>query len=157
MKGIGGHHRPYRGATNEWFTPPEILAALGKFDDDPCKPNEVNGLVRPWNGRVWLNPPYGPETGKWLLRLAEHGNGMAIIFARTETKMFFSSVWERATAVLFIRGRLHFYRANGERAKANSGAPSVLIAYGALNAQALINSKIPGYFVFLGRGHGFVQ
>jgi hypothetical protein len=45
-QGIGGHHRPYRGQTDEWLTPPEIIAALGQFDLDPCSP--IN-RVRPAN------------------------------------------------------------------------------------------------------------
>ena len=101
-KGIGGHQRAYEGRTDEWLTPPEILKAIGEFDLDPCSPInrpwntakkhytvEDNGLIQEWIGRVFLNPPYGPETGKWLQKLAEHGNGIALIFARTETDMFF--------------------------------------------------------------------
>lgn len=147
-KGIGGHTRPYRGISNEWFTPPEIIEALGPFDDDPCQPGQTNGLERPWRGRVWLNPPYGPDTGQWLRKLADHGNGIAIIFARTETQMFFREVWERAHGLLFLRGRLHFHKADGTRAKANAGGPSVLIAYGFPNARALRESKLAGSYVF---------
>jgi hypothetical protein len=98
---------------------------------------------------VWLNPPYGPETGKWLKRLADYGRGTALIFARTETEMFFSHGWERADAMLFLRGRLHFHRLNGERAKMNAGAPSVLIAYGAADAAALESAGLAGKFVRL--------
>lgn len=32
--------------TNEWLTPPSIIAALGEFDLDPCAPRAA---VRPWN------------------------------------------------------------------------------------------------------------
>ena len=80
---------------DEWLTPPEIIHALGCFDLDPCAPVvrpwptatrhytiEDNGLVQPWDGRIWCNPPYGTETGRWLARMAEHGNGIALIFAR---------------------------------------------------------------------------
>lgn len=105
-RGIGGHQRAYEGATESWLTPPAIIQALGEFDLDPCAclhqpwPTakghytiEDNGLLKAWAGRVWLNPPYGPETGRWLGRLAEHGNGIALVFARTETQMFFEHVW----------------------------------------------------------------
>lgn len=44
---------------------------------------------------------------------------------------------QQATAVLFIGGRLHFHYVDGKRAKANSGAPSVLIAYGMDDAAVL--------------------
>lgn len=161
-KGIGGHHRPHHGSTDEWLTPPEIVAALGAFDLDPSSPVhrpwptatqhftvEDDGLTRRWHGRVFLNPPYGPATGKWLARLAEHGDGIALIFARTETEMFHRYGWERADAMLFLRGRLHFHFVDGRRAKANAGAPSVLIAYGALNVRALKQSGLEGHLVEL--------
>src|SRR5690606_7612872 len=143
-------HQSQRMGKDEWLTPPDLLRELGPFDLDPCAPItrpwptadhhytiEDDGLSRPWFGRVWLNPPYGRETGRWLARLADHGNGLALIFARTETEMFFSHVWEQADTVLFLRGRLHFHHVDGIRAPANGGAPSVLIAYGAENARAL--------------------
>lgn len=74
------HERDARDGKDEWLTPPEIIRALGEFDLDPCAPivrpwdmakahyTELdNGLIRPWHGRVWLNPPlwyqYGPVAG----------------------------------------------------------------------------------------------
>lgn len=156
------HERPYRGNTNEWLTPPEIIRALGNFDLDPCSPSSRpwstakrhltkadDGLSATWYGRIWLNPPYGPDTGKWLKKLSEHGDGIALIFARTETAMFFDYVWERASAILFLRGRLHFHRPDGARAAGNSGAPSCLVAYGDENALTLANSGIEGKIVYL--------
>lgn len=35
---LTSHQRPVRGATNEWLTPPDLLATLGPFDLDPCSP-----------------------------------------------------------------------------------------------------------------------
>ena len=150
-----GGHQSAAMLKDEWLTPPEIIKSLGEFDLDPCAPInrpwdmanshytiEDNGLVQPWFGRVWLNPPYGLEAAKWLDRLADHGNGIALIFARTETRMFFDHVWGRADAVLFIEGRLHFHHVDGSRAKANSGAPSCLVAYGENNASRLIESGL---------------
>src|SRR5438445_818698 len=124
--GMGGHQRPYQGFSHDWYTPPEILRELGPFDYDPCTPT---GDTEPWKGHIWLNPPYGPYTGRWLDKLATHGDGIALVFARTETQWFRRHIWYEATALLFLYGRLHFYR-NGKRAKHNSGAPSVLVAYG---------------------------
>lgn len=162
-KGIGGHHRPNRGRTDEWLTPPPIITALGEFDLDPCSPVdrpwdtakthftiEDDGLLREWNGRVWLNTPYGPEVIKWMGRMAEHNHGTALIFARTETDAFHRYVWNRASAVLFLRGRLNFYSVKGERAKQNAGAPSCLIAYGQEDAIKLASSGIKGKFILIG-------
>ncbi len=161
-KGIGGHRNPHKGATDEWLTPPELVRVLGPFDLDPCSPVKRpwdtakmhytindNGLAKPWAGRVWLNPPYGPATGKWLARLADYGDGIALIFARTETRMFFMNVWNKADAVLFMEGRIHFYRPNGTKSLHNSGAPSVLVAYGSKNAQCLEHTMVAGKFIRL--------
>ncbi len=161
MSGMAGHEpADHRGGTNEWLTPPAILDALRPFDLDPCAPVnrpwdtaehhytiEDDGLSLPWEGRVWLNPPYGNETGKWLARLADHGNGIALIYARTETKTFFDHVWSRADALLFLEGRLTFHRPDGSIGP-NPGAASVLVAYGAANVWALSESNLPGAIVF---------
>lgn len=160
-KGIGSHQSA-KMVNDEWLTPPEIIKSLGEFDLDPCSPinrpwntakkhfNINNdGLSQNWEGRVFCNPPYGLEASKWLSKLAEHDNGIALIFARTETKMFFDYVWNNADALLFIEGRLYFHHVDGSRAKANAGAPSVLIAYGIENAKILKNSSIKGKFIQL--------
>lgn len=155
-----GSHQSATFCKDEWLTPPEIIKALGPFDLDPCAPIhrpwptaavhftiEDDGLLLPWRGFVWLNPPYGPHTGSWLDRLAEHGSGIALIFARTETETWFTHVWPRAKLILFLRGRLNFYHVSGKRARANAGAPSALVAYGATASNRLINSKLLGHFV----------
>lgn len=161
-RGIGGHHRSHRGATDEWLTPPNIIDALGVFDLDPCAPVkrpwntakrhytiDDDGLSKRWRGRVFLNPPYGPQTGAWLKRLADHGNGIALTFARTETRFFHDSGWRRATAMLFLEGRLNFYRPDGTRSDKNAGGPSVLIAYGRDNFWSLQTCGIKGRVIVL--------
>ena len=163
-KGIGGHTRAHRGATDDWITPPHIVEALGRFDLDPCAciPQpwpcadtsynvHDDGLARPWCGRLWLNPPYGRRAEPFLTRLAEHGDGVALLFARTETAMFHRYVWGKADGLLFLKGRLHFHRPDGTRASGNAGGPSVLIAYGAENVSSLKHSGLDGAFVPLAR------
>jgi len=143
-------HQSARMKNDEWLTPPEIVRACGEFDLDPCAPvvrpwdtarqhftKEDDGLALAWSGRVWCNPPFGREAIKWLRRLAAHGDGVALIPARTETVMFYETVWGAADAVLFIQGRPHFHYVDGRRAAANSGAPICLVAYGAGNVAAL--------------------
>jgi hypothetical protein len=154
-----GSHQSAAMKSDTWLTPPEIIRALGVFDLDPCCPKvmpwataekmlseSTDGLSVNWHGRVWLNPPYSREAVKWLRRLADHGRGTALVFARTETSWFFQTVWWRATAILFLEGRIHFHLADGTRAKANAGAPSCLVAYGDADAAQLFNSGIAGYF-----------
>ncbi len=142
--GMGGHQRA-NGVTDEWYTPPGIFDALGlTFDLDPCAPVggvpwiparrslsiDDNGLAAPWKGRVWLNPPYGAQTGQWLGKLADHGDGIALVFARTDTVWFQQSA-PRADALCLISGRIRFFDADGKPGRYTGGAPSVLLAYGA--------------------------
>lgn len=152
-----GSHQSARMLSDVWLTPPEIIDALGPFDLDPCactdRPwdtaakhytKEDDGLAQDWEGRVWMNPPYGAQAATWLERLAKHGDGIALVFARTETKMFFDWVWPKASALLFIKGRLYFRQPDGNKAKWTGGAPSVLIAYGDGAAEQLLSADVEG-------------
>lgn len=159
-----GEH-PYRArpeaATHVWLTPPEIIEALGTFDLDPCAAPSPRpwptagrhielptcGLAADWQGRVWLNPPYGPHTRAWLAKLAAHGDGIALVFARTDTRMFVESVWGKASGLLFVASRPHFHHTDGTRASGNSGGPLVLIAYGERNAAILRSCGIAGHYL----------
>ena len=164
LPGIGSHHSA-RVGTDEWLTPKFILDALGPFDLDPSTPTtqpwptaenrftaEDDGLAQPWshpNGTphfVWLNPPYS-EIDPWMERLADHGHGIALIFARTETAWWFNSIWGRASTVLFLRGRLHFCLPDGTSADANAGGPSALVGYGREARLRLTRCNLPGALV----------
>ena len=139
--------------SEEWLTPPELLKLLGPFDLDPCAPVErpwpmaknhytklENGLSKPWLGRVWLNPPYGRKTFDWLEKLSMHKDGVALIFARTETQGFHSQIWEKADSVFFFKGRLKFHHLSVEQGGA-ANAPSCLVSYSG-NDTAIIEKAI---------------
>jgi hypothetical protein len=161
-----GSHQSARSETDVWFTPPAIIEAVGgpeSFDLDPCSSvgrpwptarhhytPEGNGLILPWFGRVWMNPPYSnPLLTRFMGRMAEHDCGIALIFARTETDAFHRFVWGAASGLLFIRGRLNFHHIDGRQARKNGGAPSVLIAYGDDDRDILAEAPIDGTFVAL--------
>lgn len=144
---------------DEWLTPPDLIRSLGPFDLDPCAPVnrpwdtakrhftlKENGLAQPWVGRIWCNPPYGRQTPVWLDRLRRHGNGLALVFARVETRMFHDDVWPSADAIMFLKGRLAFFHLDGTSG-GHAGAPSCLIAYGRNNVNALRDSKLDGVLV----------
>lgn len=149
-----------------WLTPPYIIKALGPFDLDPCfsenRPWDTakhhyclptDGLFQPWFGRIWLNPPYGNKTFKWIKKLSEHPEGgIALIFARTETKGFHEFIWNKADAVFFFKGRLKFHLINGDLMGV-ANAPSCLIAYKQYNVDSIKNAieqnKIIGKLVYL--------
>ena len=79
-----------RTDSDERFTPAWLFRALGEtFDLDPASPiehethvpartvytREDDGLVQPWHGFVWLNPPFSNAT-PWADRFMAHGNGL---------------------------------------------------------------------------------
>jgi hypothetical protein len=151
-----GSHQKTVGDTQTWITPRWIIDALGPFDLDPCaaypRPWRCadhsftrDGLSRPWEGRVFLNPPFDRyQVGKWITKLATHNCGTALLHARTEAE-WFEPVWERAESILFLADRLYSHYPDGRRAEANSGAPACLIAFGAYDAERLKTSRIGGY------------
>jgi len=70
-------------ASDEWYTPPNYIElarqVLGWIDLDPASSAVAqqwiqattyytlrdNGLEQPWEGRMWLNPPYGSQVHQW--------------------------------------------------------------------------------------------
>ncbi len=152
--------------TVEWYTPAYITDALGHFDLDPCspinRPRDIadrhfdivdDGLTQPWKGRVWLNPPYDKDAiASWLMKLAQHRNGVALVFARTDTLWFQQYVWPLASGVFFFQGRLKFVDQFGKSDNA-AGAPSCLISYDRpgrrRNHDSLADCGLRGRFVSL--------
>lgn len=147
-------------ASDEWYTPKEIIDALGKFDIDPCAAitplwetatntfnKNDNGLLKEWKGRVWLNPPYSrPLVDQFVQKLAEHGNGIALLFNRCDSKLFQDIIFKEATAMMFLKGRIKFYRADGSRGD-SPGCGSVLVAFGEENAETLRTCNIAGKYI----------
>ncbi len=92
---------------------------------------------------MWLNPPFNRyNKAKWMRKMALHGNGIMLVPAATETPAFDSWVWSQASAVCFVKGRLHFHYVDGSRSKANCGTAIVLASYGADNAAILAASNL---------------
>jgi hypothetical protein len=147
---------PAANRTDEWYTPQWVLDPLGDFSLDPCAgparqfahrnvtPPE-NGLAGEWKGRVWLNPPYS-DISTWMARMADHGFGTALTFARTDVRWFHASVFAKATGILFLKGRVRFEAADGTTG-GSPPSPSCLIAYGAWDAKELRYSGLEGHYV----------
>ena len=144
---------------DDWQTPMHIISALGRFDLDPCANADhptrcaargytvaENGLSREWEGRVWLNPPYGgvAPAKVWLARLAEHGNGVALIPPRVGAQWFHDVVLSNAHAIFFLKGRVSFIDPTMNEPVKGNNADSVLIAYGAENVAAFERSGLDG-------------
>jgi len=154
-----GHERGSQGETNDWLTPRYIIEEIGPFHLDPCAaPNPrpwdtakhhitfpQDGLAAKWEGRVFCNPPYGPDTGKWMKRMGEHNSGIALIFARVETIAWQKWVWPFAEGIFFFDGRIAFHKPNGTKGQ-TAGAPSALVAFSPADAECLRLSALPGVF-----------
>ena len=152
-------------ASDEWYTPREIVEALGRFALDPCAPvhplyqtadrmvNKLqDGLKIEWGGvRVWCNPPYSqPLITQFVERMAQNNNGILLLFARVDNRLFQDIILPSAAAVLFLRHRIKFLREDGTPG-GSPGCGSVLIAFGRDNAAALRNAGIEGFYIPLER------
>lgn len=159
------HERAFIGESVNWLTPAWVIDALGgPFDLDPCgcegqcetakriyRLPDDDGLMLPWFGSVFLNPPFGQENlPRWLNRMALHGNGIALLPARVDTRAWHKFVFRKADAVLFLRGRIQYGRGNGEdceRINSGCGFPSALAAYGEAALERLRTSGMKGTLV----------
>jgi hypothetical protein len=116
-------------ASPEWHTPKNIVelvdSCLSGVDLDPCSNSKVNpnvpathmftkhedGLRFDWCGKVYMNPPYGREIGRWVEKLVREyreertKEAMALVPARVDTEWFKSF---RDFPACFIDGRLKF-------------------------------------------------
>jgi hypothetical protein len=160
-------HEICENTTHVWLTPEWVLSPLGKFDLDPCAATTrpwptaarhltvaEDGLSQAWpqNERVFLNCPYD-DAPSWFRKMAEHGNGIALIFTRTDTAWWSRWVTPYASAFLFLEGRLKFCREDGQASGGSAGAPSVLIGYGQANAQTLRTCGLKGTYLEPLRNH----
>lgn len=154
-------HEPSIGGSDEWYTPQFIFDGLGtSFDLDPCSPGDnvfccvpaarsyvraQNGLVQPWEGFVFMNPPFGGRNGHvpWIRKFLEHGNGIAIVRAYTSSGWFHD--WAvKAHALLFPRGKTKFVRPDGTIG-GQPGGGVVLLAMGERACAAMKASGLGFY------------
>lgn len=149
--------------TDEWYTPLEVIQSLGEFDLDPCVPvtplwdtaktmynKNSDGLSKEWFGRVWLNPPYSrPLIVEFIKKMAQHNNGIALLFNRCDNSMFQDIIFPTATAIKFLRKRIRFYRPDGTQG-GSPGCGSVLVAWGEDNARIINECKeLDGKYILL--------
>ena len=155
-----GTHEQSIGATNEWYTPPEVFAALGwpDFDLDVAAPEDrrltcapakrfitADSLAQPWDGFIWMNPPFGGRNGikPWLDKFTTHGNGIALTPDRT------SAPWWQDCAphmdlILFVEGKIKFIGPDGTRGS-QPAQGTCLMSRGERGAAALKTAARRGF------------
>lgn len=107
-----------------WETPQDFFDNLDKefhFTLDACAlpenakcqkyyTPEDDGLLQPWSGVVWCNPPYS-ECAEWAKKCYEESRGgntvVFLVPSRTDTKWFHQYVYPYAE-IRFVKGRLKF-------------------------------------------------
>jgi phage N-6-adenine-methyltransferase len=130
-------HVSFNSGNNEWYTPAEYIEAarkvMGRIDLDPASSDIANqtiravtyytaeddGLSHHWRGNVWMNPPYAGELiGKFASKLIYHVTEcdvrQAIILVNNATETtWFQEMIDEATAVVFPRSRVRFWKPDG--------------------------------------------
>jgi phage N-6-adenine-methyltransferase len=132
----------FSSASSEWATPQLLFDELdhifGGFTLDPCATNANakcsrfftradDGLLKPWTGKVFMNPPYGREIGKWVKKAWEESlQGTLVVCllpARVDTRWWHE--FARKGHVHFLRGRLKFGSARN-----SAPFPSAIVTFG---------------------------
>ena len=126
--------------TDDWATPQAFFDELHKefnFDLDVCASDtnhncsryftvDQDGLCQPWDGTIWMNPPYGREIGKWMKKAVESWKAGATVVclvpSRTDTAWWHG--YATQGEIRFIRGRLKF-----GNAKTSAPFPSAVVVY----------------------------
>ena len=123
--------------TDRWSTPENIFNPLNdefNFDLDACAEEwnkkccrylspEDDALQLPWTGTVWMNPPYGHDIEKWILKAFEESQKGATVVclvpARTETSWWHDYCLKGE--IRFIRGRINFTDHRGKTGRPRFG------------------------------------
>lgn len=153
MTNADGVVPPYfQKQSDEWATPRDLFEELDKefgftLDVAATKQNalcanfftaEDDGLMQPWYGVVWCNPPYSQVAG-WVekaFRESQRGvTSVLLVASRTDTRWWHDFVLPHAE-VRFIRGRVRFGTARNR-----APFPSALVIFGGQDAKAGAHAK----------------
>lgn len=135
---------------DDWRTPPAIFAALNaefRFTVDAAASpanallprfwtREADAFAQDWRGeRIFCNPPYGRDSGRWIAKFASAVRGgaeivVALLPARTDTCAFHDHIYHRpGVEVRFLRGRLRFGNPSDGRPMSPAPFPSMVVVF----------------------------
>lgn len=140
------HFRTSFTGDNEWYTPIEhieaVRKAMGSIDLDPATSefgqsrirageyytSEMNGLLLPWHGNIFLNPPYSqPLIYQFIEKAVSEWTEENIIQAIILTHNYTDTAWFHlaesvALNLCFTKGRVKFEKADGTIAAPTQGS-----------------------------------
>jgi len=121
---------------DQWETPPDLFQLGCDYlcatnFNKKCKLFIKNyALDMDWDNDSWLNPPYS-NVKDWI-RKAYHEHLkwnvsiLALLFVKTDTKIWHECILHGKAEILFIEGRIHFWK-NGKRSKNPAPYPSAFV------------------------------
>lgn len=97
--------------SDDYLTPRWVFETMGiEFDLDVAAPpwdthvpakrkftKADDGLSQPWEGRVWMNPPWS-KPAPWVARFIKHSHGIA--YLPTAKSQWFRDMWLQAQGVV---------------------------------------------------------
>lgn len=89
----------------------DVCASEGNAKCEAYFNEAFDGLSQVWDGRCWMNPPYGRSIGKWTTKARESASRGTLVVgllpARTDTQWWHRDV-EGSAIIVFLKGRLKF-------------------------------------------------
>lgn len=78
--------------------------------------------------------------------MAEHNNGIALLFNRMDSNLFQDIILKTAVSMKVLRKRIRFYQQDGTQG-GSPGCGSVLFAFGEQNDKILRENKLEGVYI----------
>jgi len=136
-------HVSNNSGNNEWYTPQNIIDAarktMGSIDLDPASSEcanrtvqaatiytkEDDGLIQPWFGNIWLNPPYARNLiGKFASAIkdkrVEYDQAIILVNNSTDT-VWFHNIIGITSAICLVKKRIRFHKEDGRLGKPLQG------------------------------------
>lgn len=114
---------PHQETSDDYYTPKYIFDLMGiEFDVDVAAPEGGvpwiparrfytmgdDGLSQPWEGRIWMNPPYS-KPGPWVHRFIDVASE-GVILVPVSNSRWFDRLWESDLSIVSLNCGTRFVR-----------------------------------------------
>jgi hypothetical protein len=132
--------------SDEHYTPKWLFDEMGiEFDLDVAAPTggshvpagkyyteSDNGLIQPWFGNVWMNPPFS-KPSPWVEKFIANGQGIALLVV--SKSKWFRDIWDLADAIAPTPYNFKFDRPDGSNKQISF--QTFLFAFGETNVKGI--------------------